>query len=179
MIFALAGRRIDLPDAEPCRFPLRNVDVVRTRLRAVFESHVPGTLVCSGACGADLLALDIAGALGWRRRVILPFDRVRFRDSSVTDRQGNWGILYDRILDEVERAGDLLIEALPVAQAAYAWANGRILEEAECLAADSGESPRAIVVWEGNAGKPGDLTLDFAAAAKARGLTVLYVSTLE
>src|SRR6185437_8645876 len=110
MIFSLAGRRVDAPDSLPMRFPLHNVELVRGRLRALLERHPPGTLVCSAACGSDLLALEAAGDLGWRRRVILPFERGRFRDSSVTDRPGDWGALYDRILDEVQALNDLSIE---------------------------------------------------------------------
>jgi len=179
MIFALAGRRIDQPDTEPGRFPLRNVDLVRKRLRQLFELHPGGTLVSSAACGADLLALETAGKLGWRRRVILPFDRDRFRETSVTDRPGDWGTLYDQILDEVERAGGLAIESAPPGKDAYAFASDRILEEAERMAAGSGENEIAVAVWEGNARGPGDLTGAFAAAARARGMTVAHVSTLE
>lgn len=179
MIFALAGRRIDPPDSGPGRFPPRNVDLVRNRLRALFEDRPRETLVCSAACGADLLALDTAGALGWRRRVLLPFDRQRFRGTSVTDRPGEWGALYDSILDEVESAGDLLIEPAPAGQDAYAFVTIRILEEAGRLAAGCGENQAAVVVWDGRVRGPGDLADAFRAAAGARGIEVLHVSTLE
>jgi len=111
--------------------------------------------------------------------VILPFDRDRFRGTSVTDRPGGWGALYDRILNEVELAGDLVIESAPAGQDAYAFASIRILDEAGCLAAGSGEDRAAVVVWNGSARGPGDLAEAFGAAAKARGMTVLQVSTLE
>jgi hypothetical protein len=179
MIFALAGRRIDLPDAEPGRFPLRNVELVQSRLRALFERQPGGTVVCSAACGADLLALGTAGVLGWRRRVILPFDRNRFRGTSVTDRPGDWGTLYDLILDEVEPAGDLLIEPAPAGTDAYAFASTGVLKEAGRLAAASDEGQMAVVVWDGRDRGPGDLSKGFATAAQKQGLTVLHVSTLE
>jgi hypothetical protein len=126
-----------------------------------------------------LLALDTAGALGLRRRVLLPFDRERFRDTSVTDRPGEWGALYDRILDEVESAGDLLIEPAPVDQGAYAFVTIRILEEAGRLAAGSAENQMAVVVWDGRTRGADDLADAFRAAAAARGIKVLHVSTLE
>jgi hypothetical protein len=179
MIFALVGRRIDPPDAEPVRFPLRNVGLVRNRLLGFFESRPAGTLVCSAACGADLLALEAAGELGWRRCVVLPFDRVRFRDTSVTDRPGDWGALYDRILGEVEAAGDLLVESAPAGEDAYGFANRCLLEECARMAAVSGQSQAAVVVWEGESYGPDDLTGVLAAAAQRRGMTVLQVSTLE
>ena len=179
MIYALAGRRIDLPNAERARFPMRNLELVRTRLRTLFEGHTHETLVCSAACGADLLALEVAGELAWRRRVILPFARERFRETSVTDRPGDWGRLYDQVLDAVQSARDLLIESTPAAKDPYAFATDRILEEAAILAAKSGESPVAVVVWEGDPRDSNDLTKEFAALARERGMEVLQVSTLE
>ena len=91
MIIALAGRRIDAADADTQRFPVENIELVRRRLRELFERERPEALVSSAACGADLIALDEAGALGIRRRVILPFDRRRFRETSVIDRPGRLG----------------------------------------------------------------------------------------
>lgn len=111
--------------------------------------------------------------------MILPFDRNRFRGISVTDRPGDWGTLYDLILDEVEPAGDLLIEPPPAGTNAYAFASNGILEEAGRMAAASGEGQTAVVVWDGRDGGPGDLTKGFATAAQERGLTVLQVSTLK
>src|ERR1019366_7008755 len=101
MIIALAGRRVDSADAKESRFPLRNVGIVRTRARAALKEIGATALVSSAACGADLIALSEAGKLGLRRRVVLPFERSRFRDTSVTDRPGDWGPLYDQVLDAV------------------------------------------------------------------------------
>ncbi len=179
MILALAGRRIDASDTESDSFPLRNVGLVRERLEALFESYSGHTLVCSAACGADLLALDTAGSLGWRRRVILPFARERFRDTSVTDRPGDWSALYERILDEVEPVGDLVIVTPPPNHDAYDFANDHILEEAGQMASGSGEKQVAVAVWDGKPRGPHDITLNFMTAAAKRGLTVLQVSTLE
>ena len=106
---ALAGRRIDAPDAETPRFPLANVPLVRDRLRAFFVERGAGTLVCSAACGADLVALEAAESLGMRRRIVLPFDPARFRQTSVTDRPGDWGPTYDRLVETARREGDLVV----------------------------------------------------------------------
>jgi hypothetical protein len=179
MTFALVGRRIDPPDAEQVRFPLRNREMVRARLLALFDSSQAGTLVCSAGCGADLLALEAAGQCGWRRRVILPFDGGRFRDTSVTDRPGDWGGLYDRTLQDITRSGDVVTESAPPNCEPYVFANDRILNEAVRLAAVSGESAAAVVVWDGEDYGAGDLTASFAAAARSRGMNVLQVSTLE
>src|SRR5947209_4010396 len=121
-IVALAGRRIDAPDAETPRFPLRSVGSVRDRLRQVLKDRV--ALVCSAACGADLLALEQASLLRIRRKVILPFAREDFRNTSVVDRPGDWGPLFDRLLAEVEKVGDLVVlPGKPDDDQAYANAN--------------------------------------------------------
>src|SRR5947209_320182 len=95
MVIALAGRRIDAPNAETPRFPLENREKVGNRIRDFLAEHGATALVCSAACGADLLALEAAEELGLRRRILLPFAPDRFRATSVTDRPGEWGPLFD------------------------------------------------------------------------------------
>src|SRR5438067_9574049 len=100
MIVALSGRRIDAANADTPRFPLKNVALVRERIAALLQENVTA-FVSSGACGGDLLALDQAGALGIRRRLVLPFSAARFRATSVVDRPGDWGPVYDEVVRAV------------------------------------------------------------------------------
>lgn len=178
MIIALAGRRVDAIDAKEPRFPLKNVDLVRKRIRAMFESHQEGLLVCAAACGADLVALTQAGALGWRRRVVLPFSRKRFRESSVTDRPGDWGPVYDRVLDDVEKSGDLVIMSPVPDDQAWALANIAILNEAAQFAAQFDDAVTAVLVWDGISRGQGDVTQSFGVEARKRGLPVREVPTI-
>src|SRR5580692_2460109 len=133
MIIALAGRRVDAADAKQHRFPAKNVDIVRERIRRMLQTQCAVAIVGSAACGADLLALSEAGKLGLRRRVVLPFDREKFRTTSVTDRQGDWGPLYDKLLNEVENSGDLLVIHGDSEDNAYAEANHAIVDQALSL----------------------------------------------
>jgi hypothetical protein len=107
-VIAVAGRRIDAEDAETARFPLANLPLVRERLTAYLAARGATRIVVSAACGADLLALEAARAAGLPRRIVLPFDRKTFRTTSVTDRPGDWGRLYDALLAEAAAAGDLI-----------------------------------------------------------------------
>jgi hypothetical protein len=177
MILALAGRRIDADGARPPRFPLGNAGVVRERLRALLRAEQPAALVSSAACGADLLALLEAGTLGIGRRVVLPFERHRFRGSSVTDRPGDWGSSFDLVVDDVTARGDLVVLEGPDGDEAYAAANGRILDEALRLAA-SPQDAAAVLVWEGASRGAGDLTAAFGDGAAARGLRVVHIKTV-
>ena len=175
MIIALAGRRVDAIDVKPNRFSpeLENIERVRERLHALFVSQGAIAMVSSAACGADLLALEEAGRLGLRRKVILPFDRAKFRSTSVIDRPGNWGPLFDKAVEEVDLLGDLTILASESEGAAYVNTNHAIIEEAIALGKNLNYPVSAVRVWEGNARGSGDLTEEFGLYAKMRGVPLI------
>jgi hypothetical protein len=182
-VLALAGRRIDAPETQSVRFPLKNVPIVRERLAVLLASEHAEALVCSAACGADLIALAEAERLGLRRRIVLPFPAKRFRETSVTDRPGDWGPLFDRLITEAESAGDLVV--LPGTggndDAAYAAANQTIVREAEALAqATSDARPYrlvAVIVWEGSAREGTDASGGLLTLAKQAGFEERSVPT--
>jgi hypothetical protein len=188
-VVALEGRRVDSPEAANRRFPPENVGLVRERLLSFLEDRGATTLVCSAACGANLVALEAAGTLGLRRRVVLPFAPERFRETSVIDRPGEWGPLYDRVIEAVTRAGDLVVlEGAGEGGAAYTAAEERILDEALRLTGlgavrDSkttdvpSEKALAVIVWEGQSRGYDDATEQFAASARTRGLAVQEILT--
>jgi hypothetical protein len=178
MIVALAGRRVDSANAKEARFPVLNVETVRKGIRAVLQNKNATVLVSSAACGADLIALSEAGQLGLRRRVILPLERERFRDTSVTDRPGEWGPIYDQVLDEVEAAGDLVILQNGSDGEAYSAANHAILDEAVALATAVHKPAVAVLIWDGVSRGDHDLTEEFGVEARKRGLAVSEVRTI-
>ena len=178
MIIALAGRRVDAPDAEKGRFPVGNVGLMRTRVRSLLNEGGATAVVSSAACGADLIALSEAGPLGLRRRVILPFDRARFRETSVTDRPGDWGSVYDQVLDAVEAAGDLVVLKDLSDDEAYPAANHAILDEAFALAKAVHQPAIAVLIWDGVSRGDNDLTEEFGVEARKRGLSVREVRTI-
>lgn len=178
MIIALAGRRVDAADAKQRRFPAENVDMVRERVRVMLQTQCAVALVASAACGADLLALSEAGKLGLRRSVVLPFDREKFRTTSVTDRPGDWGPLYDKQLNEVEKNGDLLIVHANSEDNAYAEANHAIVGKALSLGLELQDRVTAVLVWDGKARGEGDLTEEFGVYARNKRISVVEVMTL-
>lgn len=185
MIIALAGRRVDATGASPARFPPQNVEVVRERIHQALVGQGATGVVASAACGADLLALEEAGKLGLRRRIVLPFPPEEFRASSVTDRPGDWGPLYDRIIGEVAaQDGIAVLGATGDPDAAYELATTKILDEAQQLAKATKSAHwgkpgvTAIAVWDLIPRGAGDLTLAFLNQAKQRGMPVIQISTL-
>jgi len=152
--------------------------MVRERVRELLAGKGASAVVSSAACGADLIGLGEAGTLGIRRRVVLPFGRGRFRETSVMDRPGDWGAVYDRILDQVEAVGDLLVLDIASEDDPYAAANSVILDDAVALAKAADEPAGAVLVWDGVSRGDGDLTEDFGVQARKRGLPVMEVLTI-
>lgn len=188
MIVALAGRRIDLPDTHNPRFPLQNTTKVRRLISDILMKYKATTLVCSGSCGADLLALDVAGELGLRRRIVLPFECDRFRKTSVIDRPGDWSSLFDRVCKEVEAIGDLIILHEINKESPFITVNHVILDEAWALAFQSadrqkevgnnlGDKILAVLVWDGISRGKGDVTDAFMNEAHKRGFPIVELST--
>jgi hypothetical protein len=177
-VVALAGRRVDAPGARQVRFPPRNAPVVENGIRKCFQKGVR-VLVCSAACGSDLLALGVANELGLRRRIVLPFARALFRETSVADRPGDWGERYDRALNEVERQRDLVILGYEQSDpAAFARTNAAIVDEALRIARQEGKLAQALVVWDGKSRGSADLTAQFLDEARGKGMPILEIRTL-
>jgi len=177
MIVALAGRRIDAVDAKERRFTMENVELVRKRVREMLKTESATGVVCSAACGADLIALSEAISLGLRRRVVLPFPRARFRETSITDRPGDWGPLYDRVLDDVEASGNLVVLTTS-GDEAYSAANLAILDEAIALAKRLNQPVAAALVWDGSPRGEHDITNEFGVEARNRGLAAMECKTI-
>jgi hypothetical protein len=184
MVIALAGRCIDAPDADTPRFPPANEARVADRLRRAFEELGATAVVSSAAYGADLVALEVAGTMGLRRIVVLPWERERFRERSVVHRGQTWGTRYDKVLDEVETDGGLHVLALQDdGEMAFAVTNEAILSAASELAGSEYEEGEALAVvavpvWEGRSRGPSDFTEHFVDAARALKLEVREVRTL-
>jgi hypothetical protein len=178
MIIALAGRRIDAADASVPRFPLTNADMVRRRVRELFVAQGAKKLVCAAACGADLLALEVAGELGLRRRIVLPFEPGQFRRTSVVDRPGNWGEIFDRVLREVGPADIVVVPDRAADSEMYLMTNDVILDEARALA-EAWEQILAVIVWEGTPRGVGDVTAAFAQSARQRALKLVTLLTRD
>jgi len=171
VIAALAGRRVDAPNAATPRFPAAQIERVETAIRSRLAADDVTALVCAAACGADLLALAAAAELGIRRRIVLPFSVERFRESSVVDRPGPypWGGHYDRFVREAESGGDLvLLDLDPHDPHVYEKANLGILDQAARLAGECSDESEALVVWDERSRGPGDVTEHFAREARLR-----------
>jgi len=174
VVAALAGRRIDAPGSTP-RFPLQCVDQVRNKLEQLFDVEKVGLLVCSAACGADLIALEVARKKAIRYRIVLPFSIEQFRRSSVVDRPGNWGPSFDEIIGSVPASHLTVLHSLAEADDAYEAATREIVRQAVAVAAPA--KALAIAVWEGKDRQGADATALFLRYARQIGMSARMVST--
>ena len=182
MIVALAGRRIDEPGEDAIHFPLKNINAVKEQLRKLFISLRPTALVCSGACGADLLALEVAGELGIARSMVMPFEPGLFKSISVEDRPGNWGALFDSMYEDVNKEEKVQVMNYPGDDdETYRKTNIDILNRAEGLAEkmDAVKNILVIIVWEGRSKGKNDITAHFKKEAGLRGFKTEEINTLK
>ena len=175
-VLALAGRRIDAQNVPP-RFPLNNVPIVRVRLKKAFIEAQAETLVSSVSCGVDIVGHEVANELEIRSHVVLPFHRNLFKQLSVDDRPGDWGIRFESILDRAIAQGELTSLDLEESNArAFELTNKVILDKAIEIAGDKNRV-LAIVVWEGRSRGHGDITEHFLRLATSRKIIVKEIQT--
>jgi hypothetical protein len=175
-VACLAGRRIDPEATDFVRFPEQSEAKVREALSELFAVERVRRLVCSAACGADILALEAAATCGISATIVLPFSPVAFRKVSVADRPGDWGPRFDRLIARA-RADNMLIElGLSLDDPdAFSRANMEILSRA---AAIPSREHLAVIVWDGEKVGEADITGHIRDLAQTRGFRILEVSTL-
>jgi hypothetical protein len=177
-VLAIAGRRIDAEGAEQQRFPAGNEAAVAERMRTMMVATGGRAVVCSAACGADILALESAAHLGLSRRVVLPFARARFRATSVADRGEEWGRRFDRVLEQLQSRDIVELNPEGDNSQAYAAANATILDQAAAWAAEAERHPMALLVWDGFSRGASDVTDAFRRLAESRKLESISLPTL-
>lgn len=170
-----AGRRVDAKDAKTARFPLKNIPEVRRKIQQFLQNEKPVAIVCSAACGTDLLLLDLAAEMQIPRYILLPSEPEEFRKSSVTDRPGDWSDLYTRML----ASSQVQVLKLPAGQKGYLATNLKLLDKADAVAAERKTSVQALVIWNKESRGPDDVTGHFLDEAKLRQLPVVQISTLQ
>ncbi len=179
-VLALAGRLIDPADAVEERFPLASEDRVRNDMAEVFREYRIQLIVSSAACGADLLALDVAREMSVPSLVVLPQPKARFRLESVSGRPGSWTPIFDLIIEDATQRGCLLTIRPPASESPYRAATREIIRQARRAAASRRAPLVAIAVWEGKERGKDDHTAAFLRSASDAGAMILpYIDTLH
>jgi predicted acylesterase/phospholipase RssA len=155
MIAVLAGRRIDKPGSEVPRFPASVVRDVRNLIIGSFKKNRVSRLICSAACGADLLALEVAKELNIPADIFLPFERDRFRTTSVSDCNEVWAKSFDELVKRNQRT-ELHLLNLNGHATPYFATNDKMLNHATTR-----DGIKAFIVWDGVAKEGDDATSNF------------------
>ena len=179
MVIAPAGRPIDAPAADIPGFPVTNVAAVRARVRVFLMERAAQAIICAAACGVDWLALESAEEFGLRQRVVLPYTRARFRETSVGDQPGEWGERFDAFIDAAEMSSDLIVlGCMEGDETTYFTTNTAIFVQASLLAEQLHDTVGAAVVWDGVARGEDDVTAAFMREAQHQGTPIWQISTL-
>jgi hypothetical protein len=173
-VLVAAGRRVDAPDAASPRFPPQNVPAVRARVKQYLQQHGFSAIVSSAACGADLILLQAGQEATIPCYVLLPSSPEKFRESSVTDRPGDWGRIFDAVL----RNSSVEVNELPSGQEGYLEINRRLMDRAQALAADLGTSVAALAIWNQESRGEDDVTAHFLREARQRNLPAFEICTV-
>jgi predicted acylesterase/phospholipase RssA len=155
MIAVFAGRRIDKAGSEVPRFPASVVRDVRNLIIGSFKKNAVSRLICSAACGADLLALEVAKELNIPVDIFLPFERDRFKTTSVSDCSEVWGMSFDELVKKNQRT-ELHLLNLNGHTAPFFATNDKMLNHARPL-----DGVKAFIVWDGVAKDNDDATSNF------------------
>lgn len=177
-IVALAGRRIDPPNAETIRFPARNIERVRNDIcRELKNQHAQG-LVASAAAGADLLAVKAAINLGITSRIVLSPSVNEFERMSVEDRGSYWTEEFENVISAIVPENIACIPAEPDVADTFRMINERILSDAVAFSVSRSAKLVCIAVWDGVRRGKDDFSADFVERAVTRGLSVTHISTV-
>jgi hypothetical protein len=184
-VVAVAGRRIDPEPAEARHFPFEQVPKVEHELHRLLEDIGVSILVTSAACGADLLALKVAGEMSIPARIILPFSAARFKATSVLDRPrpGYWGELFDHAIAAARANGEVIeLGGDAGSDGSYSAASAAIIKDALSLAASQDHAadrmPIAVIIWEGKGRAGSDATDEFRQSAEAAGFEIRSILTI-
>ncbi len=152
-VAVFAGHLIDRPDRREPRFPAALEPAVAAAIRERVRAIAPGFAYASAACGSDILFLEAADAVGAELHIVLPYNRVQFRDDSVSIGGGEWAVRYERVL---ERAAEVTVASehrIGSGAPSYEYAF-RLLDGQAGIKADELDTEvTCLAVWDG---MPGD-----------------------
>jgi class 3 adenylate cyclase len=102
-VVAVSGHMIDAPDRPEPRFPAALEARVAVAIRQYLAGLREPIIYTSAACGADLICIEAALAIGAEVNVVLPFDHDDFVRVSVAVGGAGWVRRFDDALARVAR----------------------------------------------------------------------------
>ncbi|WP_119419561.1 TRAFs-binding domain-containing protein [Desertibaculum subflavum] len=134
------------------RFPPEAVPVVATAIEAALAAHDVGFAYGSLAAGADILFAEAVLARGGELHVVLPFDAVEFRATSVAPAGGDWLARFEACLARATSINFATTDAFLADDGLYAYASRMAMGLARLRAGFLQGEAMQIAVWDGQPG---------------------------
>jgi hypothetical protein len=156
---------------------------VRDRLAAM----KPAGVIAAAACGAGILVLEVARALGIPFHIVLPFSVEEFRKASVADRPGDWGQRFDALVAEARHFDAVVVlpKRLDMAGAITAANEALLVHAAHWAKTENAIDPArgefsvtTLAIRDRKTKAETDDTAHFIHTARTRGHQVVEISTL-
>jgi class 3 adenylate cyclase len=174
------GHMIDRPERETPRFPAAMVPHIQQRIASELEKLGATEGFASAACGGDILFLEAMLSRGGHIHIALPCAIDAFRKDCVDINPGaDWASRFDRLLS-LAQSVEVLGEEYASDNALASECCSRVFAGlAVRSAADKGEQPILLALWDGRPGDAFGGTQSFVQFCIQRGYTVRCMTDLE
>lgn len=178
-VLVFTGNMVDQPGRATARFPAQLEAAVREALRARLAAIAPAAVYGSAACGADILCLEAARALGTETHVVLPFPPEEFRRASVDIVSGQWGERFERVLAAADSVTVTSDHHAHGSVATFEYAN-LVLTGMGRLRAQVLDTPvRCLAVWDAAAKGAAGGSASLVSLWERHGLSVEHVDLAQ
>ena len=147
-VLVFTGNMMDGPDSRAPRFPAAIEVAVRGAVMQHLAALKPTAVYGSAACGADILCLEAARALGCETHIVLPFPAAEFRRSSVDFAGADWGERFEQALSAADSVTVASDHRASDSAASFDYAN-LVLTGMGALRAEALDTNlRGLAVWD-------------------------------
>ncbi len=181
-VFLFSGHMIDKPDRPEPRFPADKEPAAAAAIGAQLDALNAGgedLVICSGACGGDLLFAEACLERGLRLEVYLPFEVEKFLETSVDFAGDGWRERFFAVTQHQRSRLFIMPDELgptPEGGDPYSRVNLWMLFTAQAWGADK---TRFICLWNGLAGDGPGGTKHLIDAVRERAGQVYILDTTK
>ena len=175
-VVAFSGHMLDQPGQKRPRFPEKAAEPVKRRIAEILEKLDVRIGYASAACGADVLFHECLQERGGESRVVLPFARKDFLETSVSFAGPAWvkrveGILSgSSVVEQATRGGYGGEDQL------FSYANRLIMGKAILQSRFLETEPLLLAVWDGARGGKSGGTGESVETWKANGFPYVVIN---
>jgi len=175
-VLVFTGNMIDRPGRPMPRFPATLEAMVAEAVDRAVSGIRPLAAYGSAACGADILCLERAHALGSEIHIVLPFPADEFRRTSVDIAPGGWGERFERLLEVAASVTVASDHRATGSVATFEYANLVLTGTGQLRAQLLDTTLRGLAVWSRAGGGARGGSASVVSLWEARGIPVEHVN---